>query len=357
MTDLLARAAVPDLSSPVDVDEVDGTLICREIIDVTHDVKSFAFEIPGGAQLRFLPGQYLTFEFEVDGAYVQRCYTISASPAGGDLTITVKRVPGGPVSNWLHDRLRPGDRVRASGPFGQFSCAVYPAQKYLFLTAGSGITPAMSMVRTLRDTGDPAHVVFVHSARTPADIIFRDEIDTLAAIHGVSVSIVCEDDSPHERWEGARGRLTLRELLGAAPDLLEREIFTCGPPPYMQAVRDLTDALGVDHARYHEESFLLDEQRPVGDDGAAVTSHQIEFRRSRRVVDCDSATTILDAAANAGLSLPASCGEGVCGTCKLQQVSGTVDMRHAGGIRPREIDQGKILPCCSTPSSDVVLDA
>ncbi|MGH3447728.1 MAG: FAD-binding oxidoreductase [Nocardioidaceae bacterium] len=354
MTETLTRGAAP---APSWTDDFSGILTCVGITDVTHDVKSFTFELPGSASLGFDPGQHLTFAFDIDGKLMERCYTISSAPSQpARPTITVKRVPGGPVSNWLHDRLRVGDTVRAYGPLGRFSTAMHPSHKYLFLSAGSGITPLMSMTRELRDRGDSADVVFVHCARTPDDIIFRHELDEIGRQGRAAVTVLCESDSPTERWGGPRGRLALPTLFAVAPDLLDREIFTCGPPAYMTAVRELLGSVGVDPARCHEESFLLgvpDDSTP----GATATRHRVELRRSGRVIECDSTTTILAAASQSGLTLASSCGEGVCGTCKSTLLAGRVDMRHAGGIRQREIDQGKVLVCCSKPLDDVVIDA
>jgi len=359
MTDMLIHAdtALPD--APSWTDDLDGYLTCTGIVDVTHDVKTFELELPGPAPLRFLPGQYLTFRLLVDGERVERCYTISSAPTRPDrMTITVKRVPGGTVSNWLHDHLRVGDAIGASGPLGRFSTALHRSDKYLFLTAGSGITPALSMLRTLCDTRDPASVVFVHCARTPDDIIYRHELEMLAAEHGVRLAIVCEDDSRAERWDGPRGRLSTETLLRVAPDLLAREVFTCGPGPYMEAVRTMLADLGADPARCHEESFVLGAARAIEEPARATgTTYQVELARTGTVVECDAGTTILEAAAQAGVALPSSCGEGVCGTCKLTKLSGEVDMEHGGGIRPREIRENKILACCSTPLGDVVVDA
>jgi glycine betaine catabolism B len=277
----------------------------------------------------------------------------------------VKRVPDGPVSNWLHDHLAVGDTVFASGPYGRFSTAHHPAEHYLLLTAGSGITPGMSMLRTRCERGESARVTFVHGARTPADIIFRDELETLGQYAGVSVSIHCEDDSADEIWDGPRGRLDPLGLLTACPELLTTEIFVCGPPAYMAAVRELVELLGVDPARYHEESFLLGTDSPVEYASAqaravsrpATATHRVEFRRTGRVIEVSESTPLLTAAAHAGMSLASSCGEGVCGTCKLDLLDGRVDMQHAGGIRPREIAAGTILMCCSTPCTDLVIDA
>lgn len=339
-------------------DTVTCTVTCTGVVAVTHDVTSFTFD-PGPA-LHFLPGQYLTLGFRIDGEPVERCYTISSPPTRPDrVTVTVKRVPGGVVSPWLHDHLRIGDRVAASGPFGRFSTAVHPADRYLFLTAGSGITPAMSMVRALCDAGSAAGVRFVHCARTPDDLIFRDELEALATRCGVLVTLLCETDSPAEVWHGHRGRLDLPTLLRVAPDLLGREVFTCGPAPFMAAVRGMLGDVGVDPTRSHEESFVLGPPAARSDPGEAGsgTTYRVDFRRSGRVVECESDTTILQAAARAGVPLLSSCEEGMCGTCKLALLGGRVDMRHAGGIRPREVARDEFLPCCSTPLDDVVVDA
>jgi glycine betaine catabolism B len=339
---------------------IDERVVCTRVEQVTPDVRSFTLARPGGAALAFDPGQHLTVTVDVGGTPTQRCYTIASSPTRPEeLTITVKRVPGGPVSSWLHDRLTVGDSLHVAGPFGWFSTARHPSSAYLFLSAGSGITPLMSMTRALYDGGGPADVVFVHSARTPEDIIFRRELDEIGTRSGFSVAAVCEADSPREAWRGPTGRLTLRTLLQQAPDLHDREVFTCGPPGYMAAVRELLELAGVDPARSHEESFELGgtAPSPVTEPAGPAQTRAVEFRRSGRTLECGPGESILAAALRAGLRPPSMCGEGVCGTCKTDLLAGDVDMRHAGGIRQREIDCGRILLCCSVPLGDVVVDA
>ncbi len=344
---------------------IDERVVCTRIQDVTHDVKSFALARPGGAPLAFEPGQYLTVTVPVAGGPLQRCYTISSPPTPAEeLTLTVKRVPGGPVSNWWHDRMAVGDSLHVSGPYGRFSLAQHPASAYLFLSAGSGITPGMSMVRMLRDIGDPADVVVVHSARTPQDIVFRGELEDLAERPGFEVAAICEADSPDEPWGGRTGRLTLRTLLRLAPDLHRREVFTCGPPGYMASVREMLATAGADPARCHEESFDLAVPGPAvaaappAVSGApARRTHTVAFRRSGRTIECGSGESILGAALRAGLRPPSMCGEGFCGTCKTSLLSGEVDMQHTPGIRPKEVAGGKVLLCCSQPLGHVEVDA
>jgi ferredoxin-NADP reductase len=349
--------------------EADDVLICRQVRRETHDVKTFVLEPRTPALFRYRPGQFLTFDFEIGGERINRCYTISSSPARPHLlSITVKRVPGGPVSNWLHDTLKPGMQLKAVGPMGEFSCLAHAAPKYLFLSGGSGITPLMSMARTYHDLSLPADIVFVHNARTPADIIFRAELELMARnLPGFRFVPVCEADATDERWTGFAGRISPAMLKLIAPDLLEREVFTCGPAPYMAAVRKGLGELGYDMARYHEESFdfaalaageaVLALAAEAGLAAEPVTlNYKVEFAKSRKTVECGADSFVLNAARGAGLRLPSSCTKGLCGTCKSRLVSGKVEMRHQGGIRQREIDQGMVLLCCSKPLTDLVVD-
>ena len=373
MTSALVRPLTPDAPQGILTgaatwrEEIDQPLVCIGLRQETHDVMSFTFRADEPTRLRFDPGQYLTLTADIDGELLRRCYTIASAPTHPDsLSITVKRVADGPVSNWLHDHVRTGTRLWMTGPHGRFSTVQHPARRYLFLSAGSGITPLMSMARTAADLASTSDITFVHSARTPGDIIFRAELARLQASRhdGFRVVAVCEQDSEREAWHGPRGRLNLPLLREAVPDLTEREVFTCGPAPYMHAVRSLLGQAGADPSRCHEESF--DFTKAAAADGtvpgapsaqAETSAHSIELRRSARTISCDAGTSILSAAALAGLTLPSSCGEGVCGTCKSTLISGNVEMDHGGGIRRREIDQNKILLCCSTPTTDIVVDA
>lgn len=365
-TPLLASWPAPECW--LDTDETE--LVCRAVLDVTHNVKSFCLASPDGSVFAFEPGQFVTLELEIDGQSISRCYTISSPPTRPHLlSITVKRVTGGPVSNWLHDTMAPGARLRVRAPLGGFTLRAPVAARYLFLSAGSGITPLMSMTRTLADLGSDADVLFVHSARTPADIVFRRELDAITAVHpNIRVAYVCEADHETERWQGLRGRLSAAVLMAMAPDVHERVTYTCGPAPYMASVRTILTELGCDLASYHEESFTFetvvaalgadaDAPGTDADDDSGIVTHSVELVRSGVTLRCGATQTILDAAYAAGVRVPASCTQGMCGTCKSSKLSGEVDMQHNGGIRPREIAQGKILLCCSTPLGDVRIDA
>jgi ferredoxin-NADP reductase len=348
-----------------------STLVCRQIQDITADVKTFLFEPAQPALFQHEPGQFVTLQLQIDGRSVSRCYTISTPPTRPHLLgITVKRQPGGLVSNWLHDTMTPGKRIPADGPFGVFTIGRHRSAKYLFLSGGSGITPVMSMTRTLYDLGSDADVLFVHSARTPSDIIFRRELEMMAStVPTVRVVPVCERDAPREPWSGLRGFLNVEMLRLLAPDLAERVVFCCGPAPYMAAVRRFLGEAGFGMQNYHEESFSFEDltmkefsargQTDEAEPGAApaTKTYSVEFVRSGRTFTCAEDEYVLDAAYEAGLAPPSSCGQGMCGTCKTTMISGNVDMQHNGGIRPREIARNKVLICCSKPLSDLTIDA
>lgn len=353
---------------PVYDPQQDLNLVCELVRRETHDVKTFLFRPEPASLVRFEPGQFLTLELEIDGTAINRCYTISSPPTRPErLCITVKRHPGGLVSNWLHDTMRPGTTVKSLPPAGHFSFRRRPGERYLFLSGGSGITPLMSMSRTLYDLGDDRDTIFVHSARSPQDIIFKNELSVFAGgLSRFHTAFVCENAAPG--FDGMTGFLDGPKLAALAPDLLQREIFCCGPRVYMDAVRAALMAANFDLAHYHEESFSfatpealkaatpIDAAADKRTEVSAADRFKITFTRSGRTIDCAPDQFILEAARAAGLRLPFSCAKGLCGTCKSKKVSGDVEMNHAGGIRPREIEAGMFLPCCSKPLSDVVIE-
>ena len=338
-------------------------LQCCAVRQETHDVRTFIFRCADFSALSFEPGQFITISPVIGGQTIARCYTLSSSPTRPfAFSITVKRVPGGVVSNWLHDHLKAGDSLKASGPAGSFTPVGHPANKLLYLSAGSGVTPLMSMTRAACDMAGNLDIVFVHSARTPTDIIFHGELTRMqAAMTGLRVISICEGLGDAPQWQQPIGRLDLSLLSQQVPDYKEREIFTCGPQGYMEAVKSLLREAAFDFAHYHQESFdiaALNEQ-PLIEQAASLdrpAEFTVTLSRSGRKFSMPANQTVLSAAKKAGAIVPSSCSQGVCGTCKTALLQGTVDMNHNGGIRQREIDKGLRLLCCSKPTSDLVLD-
>ena len=330
----------------------DDAFVCRAVRSVAPEVKTVVLAPRQASMIKFEAGQYVTIEFDVDGRSVDRCYTIASPPTRPEtMAITVKRTEGGIVSRWLYDGgLVPGSVVRVGEPQGEFTLAAHPSPAYLLLTAGSGITPALSILRTLYDLGDTCDIVLVHSQRRLADVPYRAELDWMARhVPGLRVHYLCSEES---------GRLTPSALASLVPDAAAREVLACGPSSYRAAAREAAVEIGCAAGRFHEESFSFEEARPLAPSTAtsgATASFRVEFREHGVTLDCSPDTTLLDAAAAAGLTLPSSCAQGLCGTCKSTLISGEVDMQHNGGIRPREIAAGKVLLCCSRPKTDLVV--
>jgi ferredoxin-NADP reductase len=346
----------------------DDTFVCQAVRTVTPDMKTVLLAPSRASTVRFEAGQYVTIEFDLGGRTVNRCYTIASPPTRPErIAITVKRSHDGAVSRWLHDGgIGPGSIVRIGAPQGDFTIAAHPAPAHLLLTAGSGITPALSMLRTVYDLGAECDIVLVHSQRRAAEVPYREELDWIARhVPGLRIHYLCSDAADTAPESGVvGGRLGPEVLATLVPDAATREVLACGPAAYRAAARAAATAIGCAPHRFHEESFTFDEQRAEpnlsrsdGQDGPPPGSFRIEFRDHGVTVECAADRTILEAAAAAGLTLPSSCTQGLCGTCKSTLIAGEVDMTHSGGIRPREIAAGKVLLCCSRPKSDLVVTA
>jgi glycine betaine catabolism B len=396
---------------------------CAEIIDETHDVKTFRFVAEPGMLFSYKPGQFITLDLEINGEEILRSYSISSTPSRPhSLEITVKRVPAvsndlpaGLVSNWLHDHLKVGSEVKLSGPMGKFTCFQYPSQKLLFISAGSGITPMIGMSRWLCDTMADCDVVFLHSARTPADIIYQQELMLMSARHQKFQPLVTvTQNNVGQSWLGLTGRVTAIMLQSIVPDFLERVAFVCGPEAFMAGTKKLLESLSFPAENYHEESFgggksakslapkstvpiasvesfptplsgglrsLLNREieAPVPSGSLSVPAQpqfsiasvavvdpietidqiMIFFAKSGQNVACDGEESVLEVAESQGVKIRSSCRSGNCGTCKKRKVEGTVRMGDFDpeALEQEELEEGFILTCVAYPQGRVVIDA
>lgn len=339
-------------------------LICCAVVPEAPNTATFSFVAPSGAQFSYDPGQFLTLELPVPGGTVWNTYTISSSPSRPlTIAVTVKAQAGSVGTRWMLDHLQPGMKIKAIGPAGIFSLPRKEQKKYLFISAGSGITPSLSMTTYLYDRGTNIDVTFVHCAHRPQDIIARQRLEQMASrVPSLKLFFIVEEDDPYRVWTGLRGRLNQLMIGLIAGDYLEREIYCCGPEPFMNAVREMLIALGYDMDRYHQESFTApvkeEEQLPEHDDVVPdeEASASIAFARSEVTADCTETDTVLSVARGAGIVIPSGCTFGVCGTCKVKKTSGDVHMVHNGGISEDDIEEGYILACCSKPIGAVELD-
>ena len=324
---------------------------CTEVVDVTHDVKAFRFVPESGVSLQYKPGQFVTLELELEGKKIYRSYTMSSTPTrGAYFEVTVKRVPGGVMSNWLCDYLGQGAKLRMTGPHGKFTCAPKPAPKLLFLSAGSGVTPMLSMARWLNHQKLNADVVYFHNARTANDLIFAEEVAGMAHSQPQFKQHISLTRKPADTvWPGLTGYLDAAMLQGIAPDFKEREVYICGPQGFMQNAKQLLQGLDFPMAQWHEESF--DVSTSLNGTGGSVY-----FAVSGIEVACNGQQSILDVAEQAGIAIGNACRTGDCGECKVRKLEGEVAMRNTDGLDPQELQQGYVLTCVAAANGRVVLE-
>jgi glycine betaine catabolism B len=331
------------------------------------DVMTFAFKSDKPGWFRYLPGQFVTLELPVGPEPVMRTYTLSSSPSRPfSVAVTVKAQKSSIGTRWMFDNLKPGMTLKAFGALGDFTFVRYPGEKYLFISAGSGVTPMMSMTRWMADCAPASDVAFVSCARRPDDLLFRGELEVLSTyMPNMALGFIVEGHEPRHGWHGLRGRVDGTKLALLAPDFLERTVFCCGPEPFMRGVREVLKAAGFDMSRYHEESFqpanapdpaeLAVRAGAAGAPPAEVAT--VSFTMSGKKGTCKPGQTILQTARASGVRIGAACEGGLCGTCRVMKLSGDVDMQHNGGILDDEIAEGYILACCSRPIGDVQIEA
>jgi stearoyl-CoA 9-desaturase NADPH oxidoreductase len=279
------------------------------------------------------PGQYLRLGIEVDGVHHWRAYSLTSDPERPDgcISITPKLVDGGKVSPFLFKRVRPGTIVRLGGVEGTFVLPDPLPTKLLFISAGSGITPIMSMLRAITRAGKLEDVVHVHCARTEAEVIFGRELRELAAGHsGYQL---------HERLSGAEGRLTVEQLVGLCPDWSARETFLCGPAGLLETLSERWQRDG-DPAKLHIEHFQPDTTVGDGERGEGGT---ISFCASEVQATSDGEQPILVAGESAGAKLPYGCRMGICHTCVGRLRSGQVRDLRTGRVHGQP---GEMLRTC-----------
>lgn len=338
-------------------------LRCIEKWNETRDVISFRFQGLKPVKFNFKPGQFITFKLNIHGDTVYRSYTISSSPSRPfSLMVTIKKIAGGLVSHYLTESLNVGDEVTVTGPDGVFNLVDITADKYLFLSAGCGVTPMYSMSRWLCDTTTDSDIAFVHSAKSVDDVIFANPMASMASRRAqFSLNYVLEsDDNCHrliDKYAGtafANGRLSLETLTKLVPDYQQRTAFVCGPEPYMAAVKLLLQAAEFDMNQYHQESFGDNQAlgvKPTTDTHSSAKSFVLSI--GDKQIPLTGEQTLLDGIESEKLPIIAACRSGVCGACKCQVVSGTVKSSSQMALTPDEIAAGFVLACSTKITSNV----
>ncbi len=349
---LPAKQSITNIDTQAPMQDIWFNTKCIEVKTLTDDCKTFRFHCDVAKMRKYRPGQFVTIQALIDGKKICRSYTMSSTPTRPDFfEITVKRVINGPFSNWICDSLKAGDTLKMSGPFGEFSCAPKPAKKILLLSAGSGITPMISMARWLADKKSNVDMIFLHAARKQSELIFGSEIKQLGKQHtGTKVKLLLSQEPADSNWRGSRGRLNLAILRRAVPDLPEREVYLCGPEPFMENAKQLLAQLNLPASQLHLESF--DVTTSVSGSGGTVT-----FAVSNKEISIDGTQSLLEAAEAAGITIPSACRTGHCGECKVRCLSGDTSMSVRDGLSDQEITENYVLTCVGAANGDVSLAA
>ena len=330
----------------------------------TADTVSVAFDVPDAlaADYVFEPGQHLTVRMTspVDGSEIRRSYSICSGLDDGELRIAVKNVPGGVFGAFACEQLHTGDVLDVMTPIGRFTVAIDPAAEhsYLGIAAGSGITPVMSLVRSVLSREPNSRFTVVYGNRGLTSVIFREQLEDLKDRYLDRLQVVHVFSREQQGPPLLNGRITGDKIRSLAVTLLDLasydDVFICGPEPMTLDVRDTLVALGVDGTRVHLE--LFGSHTPT-----APRVHQETGERRhityvwngvKTEVEAHPDDTVLEAGELAGIDLPYSCRGGVCSTCRAKVLEGAVEMDRNYALEPWETDAGFVLTCQSHPTTD-----
>ncbi|WP_199430256.1 ferredoxin reductase [Qaidamihabitans albus] len=330
-------------------------LVRREIRGVvtavrrqTDDTVTLAIR-PSRAWRGFTAGQYVRVSVDIDGVRRTRCYspTCSQHRGGRDLELTIKADPQGLVSRHLHTQAAPGLVLGLSDPDGGFTLPDPRPRRILLISGGSGITPVLSMLRTLVDERHPGEITFLHYANSAGDVLYRRELTELAERHpGVRIVFAYTHE---KKGSELHGFFSGRHLEHAAPWYAEAQTYLCGPPALMDSVRELYDTMGLSE-QLHTEEFA---PPPLRLDTTGATG-RIRFAHSGKEID-NSGRPLLEQAEEAGLRPEHGCRMGICFSCTKVKTSGCVRDARSGELFPD--DNQEIQLCISVPVGDVEINA
>jgi 3-ketosteroid 9alpha-monooxygenase subunit B len=322
-----------------------------KVVRETADACSIVFEIPEALRptFRYRAGQFVTLHVPYGGKTLTRCYSLASSPdVESEHKITIKRVAGGRVSNWINDNVNAGDVLECLPPGGLFVLNDSTSDLVMF-AGGSGITPVISLIKTaLATTGRRIRLVYAN--RNVVSVIFRAELEDIAARHRGRLEVI-------HRYDDADGLVDVHHVREWAADRSGGEFYICGPAEFMSIVERGLLEEGVAAEHIHIERFVsppdpderpVAEARPAGE-GTVPASISIHLDGKRHDVAYQEGQTVLVACQSAGLRPPFSCTEAFCGCCMAKLVSGQVRMKHNDFLSKKEVSQGWVLTCQSIP--------
>jgi len=339
----------------------------------TAEASILSFEVPPALRetFGFTQGQYLTLRATIDGQDLRRSYSICAGVDGGELRVGVRRVKGGVFSNWINERVKPGDSISVMAPQGRFFVPIEPGSRrhHLGIAGGSGITPILSIMKTVLAREPHSRFTLIYGNRMLRSTMFKEELEDLKNRYMTRLSLqhVFSDeptDAPINM--GLMNRDKIGEFLaGVVPAASIDHAYVCGPFQMNDEAEAALLAAGVPGERIHIERFGVAQPAgaPVGavvheaQPGDAERAKVVIVRDGlRREIDFSKdQPSILDAASAAGLEVPFSCTSGVCGTCRCKVMEGEVRMERNFALDKAEVAAGFVLSCQAHPLTERVV--
>lgn len=337
----------------------------------TQDSVSIRLLVPPPLKgvFQYKAGQYLTLHAMINGEDVRRSYSVCSSPFIDSMpTVAVKQVPGGKMSTFLNSELKEGDLIEAMPPMGNFTVEPEANKQvhYVLFGGGSGITPLLSIAKTVLTQEPQSKVTLVYANRNIDSIIFRDELQQMEAEHSSSFKVIHILDEASEGWNGLTGMLSqpkIKQLLSMAVGDQQNaaHYYICGPGGLMQLVEESLKSFGIPNDHIHLEYFTAvkkessEDTATVPDEsGSGPKKVKVELFGDEQTIEVPSDKTILEAAQDAGMDPPYSCTVGVCTTCRARVYEGKVRMDEREGLSDAEIEEGFVLTCQSHPVTDFV---
>ena len=327
----------------------------KQVIEETDDARSFVISLPEDLReaFRYRAGQFCTFRVHLGDQELLRSYSMSSAPeTDGDLTVTVKRVPGGLISNWFNDKVVEGDIVEMTKPAGVF-CVRDGRHPVVALCGGSGVTPVLSIVKSVLTTSlRPVRVLYANRDRR--SVIFPDELRSLQADHPGRFDL-------RHHFDSDAGFLDSHGIAEFASGSIDGDFYLCGPEPFMDLVEATLHDIGVEPGRISIERFTT-----PGDSRIAAATLPKEartdatetvtliLRGKTSTVAYRAGDTVLETARRGGLQPPFSCEAGNCATCMALVHEGSATMRVNNALTPEEVSEGWILTCQAVPGSRTV---
>lgn len=348
------------------------TLKIKEVRRETANAVSVHFDIDDSVKsdYQYQPGQYVTLKLTVNGEELRRAYSLCSSPLTDNVpAIAVKRVEGGKASNYINDNFKAGDEVEVMNPMGNFTTELneFFGRHFVLYAGGSGITPMMSILKSVLHLEQSSHVTLVYGNRDEDSIIFQKELHELEGHYADRFKVIHCLNEGSGSWTGDRGLMTADKVKSILNDKVEGDLskgqhFICGPTPMMNEVKQALSDLSIPDDKVHIEYFTSD-LGGAGEGGDSsvggaeelpfngVADVKVDVNGNEYEIEVAEKETILHVAQEAGIDPPFACQSGICTTCRAKMLEGSVHMDELEGLTQEELDNNYILTCQAHPKS------